>query len=419
MTIGLALRVFVPFALGYYMSYVFRAINAVIAPDLVRDIGLDAASLGMLTSMYYLTFAAVQLPLGLLLDRIGPRRTEAALLLVAAAGALIFALAQSLSGLALGRGLIGLGVSACLMSGVTAFARWFPRERLAFVNGCLFTAGGFGAIAATTPVEAALAYMDWRGVFLALAVMTLAVAAIIFIFAPEKDPGSAGRAAQTVKLAQQIAAMRQIVAHPMFIRIMPFAILTQSANLSMPTLWAGPWLADVARLTRDEVAAGLFAIAAGLMAGFFCMGLAAERLQKWGIDTASTVVGFGVLFMLVQLAILSGMLDAPRTLWALFAFMGTNGSLAYAALSQQFPAAIAGRVNTVLNLFVFVGAFAAQWGIGAIIHLWPQDAGGGFAPEGYAAAFWTMLVLEAAGLLWIVLSRTFKSTMPRDIGSAT
>jgi sugar phosphate permease len=179
MKLGVALRVLLPFALGYYMSYVYRAINAVIAPDLVRDVGLDAASLGLLTSMYYLTFAAVQLPLGLVLDRVGPRRTEAALLLFAAAGALIFAIAQSLSGLAIGRGLIGLGVSACLMAGVTAFARWFPRERLAFINGCLFTAGGLGAITATAPVEAALAVTDWRGVFVALAAATLAVAIVI------------------------------------------------------------------------------------------------------------------------------------------------------------------------------------------------------------------------------------------------
>lgn len=401
-----ALRVFLPFALGYYMSYVYRAINAVIAPDLVRDVGLDAASLGLLTSMYYLTFAAVQLPLGLVLDRVGPRRTEAALLLFAAAGALIFAVAQSLVGLALGRGLIGLGVSACLMAGVTAFARWFPRERLAFINGCLFTAGGLGAITATAPIEAALSITDWRGVFYALAAATLAVAIVIFAMAPETDPGSASRAAQPSSLARQIADMRQIVVHPMFIRIMPFAIATQSANLSMPTLWAGPWLADVAHLSRDEVAGGLLAITTGLMAGFFCMGLIAERLQKWGVETATTMIAFGVLYMGVQLAIVTDVLDAPRTLWTLFAFAGTNGSLAYAALSQQFPASIAGRVNTVLNLFVFVGAFAAQWGIGVIIHLWPRSADGGFAWEGYRAAFWTMLAIQAAGLAWIGLSRS-------------
>jgi sugar phosphate permease len=151
MGIVVTLRVFMPFALGYYMSYVFRAINAVMAPDLVRDFALDANDLGLLTSTYFLTFAAVQLPLGVILDRAGPRRTETVLLMVAAIGAIVFATATSLTGLAIGRGLIGVGVSACLMAAVTAFARVYPPERLALVNGWVFTAGGLGAITATTP----------------------------------------------------------------------------------------------------------------------------------------------------------------------------------------------------------------------------------------------------------------------------
>ena len=159
-------RVFVPFALGYFLSYLYRVVNAVIAPDLVRDVGLDANHLGLLTSAYFLTFAAFQLPLGILLDRLGPRRTEAALLLIAAAGAFVFASAESAAGLIAGRALIGLGVSACLMAAFKAFVVWFPSQRLPLVNGCQMAAGGLGALAATAPVEAALAFTDWRGVFL-------------------------------------------------------------------------------------------------------------------------------------------------------------------------------------------------------------------------------------------------------------
>ncbi len=84
-------RVFVPFACGYFLSYLYRVINAVIAPDLVAELRLDAAELGFLTSTYFLTFALFQLPLGMLLDRFGPRRTEAALLMFAALGAFVFA----------------------------------------------------------------------------------------------------------------------------------------------------------------------------------------------------------------------------------------------------------------------------------------------------------------------------------------
>ena len=112
----LALRVFIPYALGYYLSYVFRTINAVIAPDLVTDINLSAAGLGLLTSAYFLSFAACQLPLGVMLDRIGPKKTEAVLLLLAAVGSAWFAIAETETELICARALIGMGVSACLMA---------------------------------------------------------------------------------------------------------------------------------------------------------------------------------------------------------------------------------------------------------------------------------------------------------------
>ena len=166
MTLLTVLRIFLPFALGYYLSYVFRSINAVIAPDLVRDLGVDAGSLGLLTSIYFLSFAAFQLPLGILLDRFGPRRSEGGMLVFAALGALIFALSEGANGLVIGRALIGLGVSACLMASFKAFVDWFPKERLPLANGFVLAAGGLGAMSASLPVEWALHFTDWRGVFL-------------------------------------------------------------------------------------------------------------------------------------------------------------------------------------------------------------------------------------------------------------
>jgi len=129
------LRLFLPFAAGYFLSYLYRTANAVIGPVLARDLGLGDNALGLLTSTYFLAFGAAQLPLGMLLDRFGPRRVEAALLLIAAAGAAAFAWSDTLSGLAVGRALIGLGVSACLMASFKAFSQWFPPERQASLTG--------------------------------------------------------------------------------------------------------------------------------------------------------------------------------------------------------------------------------------------------------------------------------------------
>jgi MFS family permease len=182
---GLVRRVLIPFALAYVLSYLYRTVNAVIAPDLVAGFDLSPAQLGLLTSAYFLTFAAFQLPLGLLLDRFGPRRTDAALLVVAAGGAFLFATAGSVSTLALGRALIGLGVSGCLMSGIKANVLWFPAQRLPAMNGWMFFAGGIGMVAATVPVELALKVTDWRVMFAFLAVLTLLAAATIVHVVPE------------------------------------------------------------------------------------------------------------------------------------------------------------------------------------------------------------------------------------------
>jgi sugar phosphate permease len=106
--------VLLPFAAGYFLSYFFRTINAVIAGQLTAELGLDASHLGLMTSVYFLTFAAIQLPLGVLLDRFGPRRVQSGLLLVAAVGAAMFARSNQFAALVVGRALIGFGVAGAL-----------------------------------------------------------------------------------------------------------------------------------------------------------------------------------------------------------------------------------------------------------------------------------------------------------------
>lgn len=183
---AVVLRVFLPFAAGYFLSYLYRTINAVLSPYLAAELRLDATDLGLLTSVYFLTFAAFQLPLGMLLDRFGPRRVEALLLLFAAVGSGLFAISHHATELIIGRALIGLGVSACLMASFKAFVVWFPASRLPAVNGWVLAAGGLGALVATAPVEAALKLTDWRGLFMILAGLSFAVTAALIWIVPER-----------------------------------------------------------------------------------------------------------------------------------------------------------------------------------------------------------------------------------------
>ncbi len=393
------LRIFVPFAIGYFFSYLYRVVNAVIAPNLVADLNLGPSDLGLLTSTYFLTFAAFQLPLGVLLDRFGPRKTEASLLIFAALGAFVFARAESASGLIAGRALIGFGVSSCLMAPFTAYAIWFAKERLPLINGIQVAVGGLGALTGTAPVEAALQITDWRGVFTVLAVLTLAVAAAIFFVVPDRKPegGSAS-------LGDQLRGMGRVYSSFVFWRIAPWSVTTQSTFLAVQTLWAGPWLRDVAGLDRVGVANGLLLIAAAMIAGFALLGAVAERLSRLGIKPLH-VAAFGMsVFMVVEALIILEWTGLTKPLWILFGFFGTTGIITYAILSQSFPESLAGRVNTGLNVMVFVTAFGGQWGIGEVINLWPTSPHGNYAPAAYKAGFGLMLALQILSVLWFIMA---------------
>ena len=393
------LRVFVPFAAGYFLSYLYRVVNAVIAADLVGDLGIGPSALGLLTATYFIAFASSQLPLGVLLDRFGPRRMEAFLLLFAGLGAYLFSRSDSLSGLLVARALIGFGVSACLMAAFKAYTLWFPKEKWPLVNGFQMAAGGLGALAATAPVEAALQVTDWRGVFMVLAVLTLLVAVVVYSVVPEKSSGGAGEGYK-----HQLQGVKTVFTSLEFWRTAPLTTLSQASFLSIQGLWSGPWLKDVAGLERMAVANVLLWIAVAMIAGFILLGSLAERLSRAGIGVLATAVTGMGLFMGVQVLVLVGPIRWALPTWVLFGFFGTSGIIAYAALSQRFPVQLSGRVTTAINLLVFVAAFVGQWAIGAIIGRWPVGANGNFALAGYRTGFSVMLTFQTITLLWFFMA---------------
>lgn len=407
-------RVFIPFALGYFMSYLFRVVNATIASDLVADLGLDAADLGLLTSTYFLTFAAFQLPLGMLLDRFGPRRTEAVLLLVAAAGAFLFALAPNVGTLIVGRGLIGLGVSACLMAAFKAYFLWFPGGKLPLINGFQMAVGGLGAMAASVPVESALAYTDWRGVFMVLGVMTVGVAVILFTVVPRREEPASPHGT----FREQLGGVLEIMTSPVFWRIAPITCASQASFLAVQGLWAGPWLRDVAGLDPEGVAHGLLVLSMALTAGFILAGGLAERLGRFGIAPAAVAMVTMTVSMLAQLLLILQLPIPPLFAWSLYALFGTSGILIYPALAQTFPRHLAGRVNTGLNLPVFLATFVFQWGIGGIIDLWPQTAAGGYDPQAYQAGFGIVLATQVLAMLWLIVFRRGRLPLRLDPAAA-
>ena len=389
------LRVFFFFACGFFLSYLYRSVNAVLAPDLVAAFGLEGDQLGLLTSVYLLAFAGFQPVLGLLLDRFGPRRVESALLLVAAAGAGLFALAPGFDTLLAGRALIGVGVSACLMAGLKANVLWFDGPRLPLINGAFMAAGGIGAVCAGLPVELALEVADWRGVLAGLAGLTLLLAACLFAFVPERA-GPHGVPA----LGELLAGLRHVYTSRAFWQVAPLTMVSQGSWLATQGLWAGPWLTDVSGLGRLAVASHLSTIAASMAVGFLLTGVVTERLQRAGITVAQTAGGAMALFIVVQVLIVAFPQGPTLWLWGAYGLFGVAGVITYTTLTQRFGAALAGRANTAATLATFACAFAFQAGTGALLDLFPAARAGHYTPFGHRLGMGIAIALQLAGLAW-------------------
>jgi len=390
--------VMLPFAAGFYLSYLFRSINALISGRLVSELALGPADLGLLTSVYFLTFAAAQLPVGILLDRYGPRRIQSALLLVAAAGAALFGLSESFAALVLGRALIGLGVAAALTAGLKATVLWFPKERLPLINGCMVMLGGLGAATATAPAELLLGWTDWRGLFELLAGVTAVCALLIYIVVPEPAlaaPAHQGSARQSLKT---------VYSDPRFWRLAPLAATSVGTAWALQGLWATAWLADVEGLDRTALVSHLFIMAVGLSMGALGLGIAADRLRRRGIGPETLLGLVSTLFIAVQLALILRFPLPSHLLWGFVAAVGAATVLSYAIVAEYFPKEIAGRANAALNVFHIGGAFILQYSTGLVIQQWTtQD--GHYPAIAYQWAFAINLALQIAALLWFETAR--------------
>lgn len=388
--------VLMPFTAGYFLSYLFRTVNAVIAGDLTTELGLSAADLGLLTSVYFLVFAAVQLPLGALLDRFGPGLVQSTLMLVASTGALVFALADDFIGLVIGRGLIGLGVAVALMAGVKAIGTWFPPERLGLATGCMVMLGALGALTATGPTELMVQAIGWRGLFLLLAGLSALTALLVLFATPEWHVSAPPK--------HTPAGFAGIYRDPRFWRVAPLSALGIGTSWSLQGLWAAPWLRDVDSLDRAATVQHLSVMALAVCAGGLLLGIAAGRLRRAGVRTESILVSILGLSMLAQAALVLHWPMPSLLPWTIIAAAGAATVLSFALMGEYFPKAISGRANGALNLLHVGCAFMLQSTTGLIIEQWPAT-GGAYPAEAHQAAMAVPLALQLVAIGWFATSR--------------
>lgn len=390
--------VFLPFALGHYLSSLLRTVNAVLAPQLVGSLALSSGQLGLLTSAFFFSFALVQLPVGIALDRYGPRKVQLVLMLVAAVGALMFAHGRHFGELVVARAVIGFGLGGCFMSAVKAISTWIAPNKLPSVHGYLIAVGGLGAASATLPVRLALHYTDWRGLFTMLGALTACAGLLIWLVTPRAATAGSAK-------APTVQSILDVYRNAAFRKTISLVLVPHTIFFGIQGLWIGRWLSDVARFSEAAVAYLLYLSMAAVIFGAIAVGMLTEWAGRRGVKPLD-VAGIGVAgFLLVQGAIVCNYAPSYQLLSVLFTLVGTITGIEYAIVAQNMPRELTGRAATCLNLLIFIGAFLVQAGFGQLIGCWRPDLLNHYPAVAYQVAFGVLLLLQLPGLLLYFLQR--------------
>ena len=363
-----AIKVFLAFALAYFLSALIRAITATLSPTLTQEFALTAGDLGLLAGGYFLGFAATQLPLGAWLDRHGPKKVILWFLAVAVLGCAAFSLATSFAGLLAARILCGVGVSACLMAPLTGYRRWFDPGTLLRTNSWMLMTGSMGMVASTLPVQWLMPVLGWRPMFWGLAALVLLSMLLIGSLVPAWAAVTPTAAAAAPSAPDAPApSYAEVWRNPYFRKLLPLAFFSYGGLVAMQTLWAAPWMTKVAGYSALEAAAGLFWINVAMLLTFWTWGLINPWLARrgWHTDRLVTRV-LPSSFVVLALIIIATepMLALSGALWALYCVCCTVVSLTQPAVGMAFAPAMAGRALSAYNLVIFSGVFAVQWGVG-------------------------------------------------------
>ncbi|PUE54187.1 MFS transporter [Limnohabitans parvus] len=366
----MAIGVFLAFALAYFFSALVRAITATLSPTLTSEFALNAQDLGLLAGGYFLGFSLTQLPLGRLLDKHGPKKVVLAFLSFAVLGCLAFSWADSFQGLLAARVLCGMGVSACLMAPLTGYRRWFDDSTQLRTNSWMLMTGSLGMLAATLPVQWLMPIWGWRALFVMLGVMIALAMVLIALVVPQWQKAVMAAGGAQMPPSDDDGSYRQIWRSRYFWRMTPIGFFSYGGMVAIQTLWAGPWMTQVAGWTAGEAATGLFFINLSMLVSFWVWGLVTPRLARRGIPV-ERLIAWGLPLTFVVLAALVGLGASIGGFAAaglsLYCVCSTFVALAQPAVGMAFPAHLAGRALSAYNLVIFAGIFVVQWGIGLAV----------------------------------------------------
>ena len=384
-SVGQMVAIFAAISTAYFLSEFFRISHAVIGPDLMAEFGFSVGGLSLLTSVFFFAFAAQQLPNGFLFDRFGPRRTVPCLMMVAVAGVVWFALADSLVTLSLARIVMGIGWAVAFMGGLITFARWVPTDRYALAVAALIFVGTLGNLTATGPWAAFVAEVGWRVAMAIMAGISCLSAVLVFVVVRDAPPGHAYHQRAPEPFGVMLRGLGDVV------RIRPWRYVfwmnfnAYGVVITILSLLGPTYLSDIHGL--DLAARGniLLIMTDARGAGSLCI----APLDRW-FDTRKQIVSVGAFGTVVIYTVLTLapdlMLWQATVLFALIGFVGASGMINLAHARAILPDQLVGRGMVTMALAAFAGSAVMQMVAGMIVDAFPRIEGK--SPEiAYQTAF--------------------------------
>jgi len=394
-----AVLIFFVFACGYFISALLRAITATLSPLFTSEFNLTAGDLGLLAGGYFIGFASMQIPLGYLLDRHGPKKIVSSFLLIAIIGTAAFALAQSFSGLLISRILIGVGVSACLMGPLTGYRIWFADEYQQRANAWMLMVLSMGFVFSTLPVQILLPIIGWRWIFGLIAILILIVIILTLFFIPKWEKENNNQ-------EKNVGSLSDIWKNKFFRSTIPLGLFNYGGMVAVQTLWAGPWMVRVAGYDPLESAIGLFWINITMLLAFFIFGYILPKITKLGFESMQLMkFGLPVSYLSLLVVIISGE-NAGAIHFTIYLLTSIVLTLTQPAVALSFPTNLAGKSLTSFNLLIFVGTFIMQWGIGLVIDLCKYFGKGEI--QSFQISFTVYLIICIVSYLYFILNNKKK-----------
>jgi sugar phosphate permease len=398
-------------ALMYILVYFYRVSLAVVAGDLSRELRLSPRELGTLSGILFYVYAAAQIPLGPMIDRLGSRVVISGCGVLTAVGGILFSQADSLGSAMVARSLVGVGTASVLMATFTVFSHWFTKQEFGRVSGFMVAVGNLGNLSATAPLALAVAAVGWRSSFLAIGILQALVTILVFAMVRDRPPVVGEEDGATRRPAGMLAAWREIFGNRDFWFLATIAFFWYGNYLALQGLWGGPYLMEAMQLSRAATGRMLMFTSLGFIAGSTVTDTIARRF----FHSYKRMLVAGQIVLLILMAMfLGGAESFPGPLLAaLFFAVGlavSSGVMIYPIIRSMFRVEIVGTALTSLNFFVLMGAAVTQQVMGVIVGSFGRGAAGA-PPQAFHAAFLFPVAGLAAAIVLYLCARDYSGKL--------